>query len=383
MTDQAMSPLRRHMIEDMTVRNFVAKTQSDYIRRVKNFAVFLGRTPDRASREDVRRYLLHLASSGVGAGTVNGTGSALRFFFDVTLDRADIVRHLLVTREPRKAPIVLSPEEVARMLEAAPGLKYKAALSVAYGAGLRVSEVVALKVSDIDSARMMIRIEQSKRRKDRYAMLSPRLLDLLRDWWLVCRSRGWLFPGRDPLQPITTRQLTRACHTAAQAGGAREAPGLSIVGGGSAFASTLLDATIVCGVRKAARCSSEAADEARPVRRSVSTDYRGIGARGRSLGQAMVGNSRREYAVQCRDQSAVFRMQRRPVVDGTGGGVSHTAISYVQAGNRGRRARQKRGARLPNLFCEAITGKGRRQRRSRTAHSPDAAGVHCFQHCAV
>jgi site-specific recombinase XerD len=105
------------------------------------------------------------------------------------------------------------------MLAAAPGVKYKAALSVAYGAGLRVSEVVALKVSDIDSARMMIRIEQSKRRKDRYAMLSPRLLDLLRDWWLVCRSRGWLFPGRDPLQPITTRQLTRACHTAAQAAG--------------------------------------------------------------------------------------------------------------------------------------------------------------------
>ena len=102
---------------------------------------------------------------------------------------------------------------------AAPGVKYKAALSVAYGAGLRVSEVVALKVGDIDSARMMIRIEQSKRRKDRYAMLSPRLLDLLRDWWLVCRSRGWLFPGRDPLQPITTRQLTRACHTAAQAAG--------------------------------------------------------------------------------------------------------------------------------------------------------------------
>ena len=105
MTDECISPLRRRMIEDMTVRNFVPKTQSEYIRRVKNFAVFLGRTPDRASREDVRGYLLHLASSGVGAGTVNGTGSALRFFFDVTLDRADIVRHLPIAREPRKAPI--------------------------------------------------------------------------------------------------------------------------------------------------------------------------------------------------------------------------------------------------------------------------------------
>jgi integrase len=210
MTDECISPLRRRMIEDMTVRNFVVKTQTDYIRRVKSFAVFLGRSPDTATREDVRRYLLHLASSGMGAATVNGTGSALRFLFDITLDRPDIVRHLPVAREPRKAPVILSPEEVTRMLAAAPGVKYKAALSVAYGAGLRVSEVVALKVSDIDSARMMIRIEQSKRRKDRYAMLSPRLLDLLRDWWLVCRSRGWLFPGRDPLQPITTRQLAPA-----------------------------------------------------------------------------------------------------------------------------------------------------------------------------
>ena len=153
MADECISPLRRRMIEDMTVRNFVVKTRTDYIRRVKNFAVFLGRAPDTASREDVRSYLLHLASSGMGAGTVNGTGSALRFLFHITLDRPEIVRHLPIAREPRKAPVILSPEEVARMLGAARGLKYKAALSVAYGAGLRVSEVVALKVSDIDSAR--------------------------------------------------------------------------------------------------------------------------------------------------------------------------------------------------------------------------------------
>src|ERR1700737_5346587 len=211
MTDEGISPLRRRMIEDMTVRNFVPKTQSDYIRRVKNFAVFLGRTPDRASREDVRGYLLRLASSGVGAGTVNGTGSALRFFFDVTLDRADIVRHLPVAREPRKAPIVLSPEEVARMLEAAPGLKYKAALSAAYGAGLRVSEVLALKVSDIDSKRMLLRVEQGKGHKDRYVMLSPQLLELLRDWWRIARPRAWLFPGQNPINPMTARQLNRPC----------------------------------------------------------------------------------------------------------------------------------------------------------------------------
>ena len=190
MTDEAISPLRRRMIEDMTIRKFVPKTQSDYIRRVKNFAAFLGRSPDTASLEDVRRYQLHLASSGVGAGTVNGTVSALRFFFNVTLDRADIVRHLPIAREPRKLPVVLSPEEVARLLDAAPGLKYKAALSVAYGAGLRVSEVVSLKVSDIDSERMVIRVEQGKGRKDRYVMLSPHLLELLRDWWQGGRRRA-------------------------------------------------------------------------------------------------------------------------------------------------------------------------------------------------
>jgi integrase/recombinase XerD len=134
----------------------------------------------------------------------------------VTLDRADLGKQMTFIYEPRKVPIVLSPDEVRRFLEAAPGLKYKAALSVAYGAGLRVSEVAALKVCDIDSKRMLIRVEQGKGRKDRNTMLSPVLLELLREWWKICRSRGWLFPGRDPGQPITTRQLTRACHLAAQ-----------------------------------------------------------------------------------------------------------------------------------------------------------------------
>jgi site-specific recombinase XerD len=219
MTDQATSSLRRRMIEDMTIRKLAPKTQHDYVQRVKNFAAFLGRSPATASTEDVRRYQLHLASSGARTPKINGTVSALRFFFDVTLDRADIAKHLSVIYEPRKVPVVLSAEEVRRLLEAAPGLKYKAALSVAYGAGLRVSEVVSLKVSDVDGARMTIRVEQGKGRKDRNAMLSPVLLELLREWWKVCRSRGWLFPGRDPVQSITTRQLTRACHEAAQAAG--------------------------------------------------------------------------------------------------------------------------------------------------------------------
>ena len=215
MTDQAMSPLRRRMIEDMTIRKFAPKTQHDYLQRVKNFAAYLGRSPDTASSEDVRRYQLHLTASGVGVPTINQTVSTLRFFFKVTLGRPDLVERTTFVREPRKLPVVLSPEEVVRLLDAAPGLKYKAALSVAYGAGLRVSEVVALKVGDIDSKRMIIRVEQGKGGKDRYVMLSPHLLELLRAWWRATRPQGWLFPGRDRVQPMTTRQLRRACHAAA------------------------------------------------------------------------------------------------------------------------------------------------------------------------
>ena len=216
MTEQAVSPLRRRMIEDMSIRKFGAKTQHDYVQRVKDFATFLGRSPATSEAEDVRRFRLHLTANGAGTPKINATVAALRFFFKVTLDRSDLIKHLSFIHEPRKPPVVLSPEEVARFLEAAPGVKYKAALSVAYGAGLRVSEVVSLRVSDIDSKRMMLRVEQGKGRKDRYAMLSPVLLELLRDWYRIARPQGWLFPGQNPVNPMTTRQLTRACHAAAQ-----------------------------------------------------------------------------------------------------------------------------------------------------------------------
>jgi integrase len=216
MTDTVISPLRRRMIEDMTIRRFGQKSQHDYLRSVKDFAKFLGRSPDTAKPEDVRRFQLHVTTSGAGVSKINQTGVALRFFFNVTLDRPDLAKQLSSIYEPRKIPIVLSPEEVARFLEAAPGIKYKAAFSVAYGAGLRVSEVACLKVSDIDSKRMMLRVEQGKGRKDRHAMLSPKLLELLRDWYRVARPQGWLFPGKDPINPITARQLNRACHTAAE-----------------------------------------------------------------------------------------------------------------------------------------------------------------------
>jgi site-specific recombinase XerD len=216
MTNETMSPLRRRMIEDMTIRNFGPKTQHYYVRSVRNLTVFLGRSPDTASNEDVRRFQLHLASDGISAASMNSTVSGLRFFFRVTLGRSNIASHLPFVRQPHKLPIVLSPEEVSRFLEAAPSLKYKAAFSVAYGAGLRASEVMSLKPTDIDSKRMVIRVEQGKGRKDRYVMLSPQLLELLRDWWHVGQPRGWLFPGRVLGAPLTTRQLNRACHAAAQ-----------------------------------------------------------------------------------------------------------------------------------------------------------------------
>src|SRR5215210_973475 len=215
MTEMAISPLRRRMIEDMTVRNFVEKTRNDYIRHVKNLTAFLGRPPDTATAEDLRLYQLHLTEAGVRPPTINAAVSALRFFFSVTVDRPAVTKPLTFVAEPRKIPVVLSPEEVACVLEAAPGPKYKAALSAAYGAGLRVSEVVALKVSDVDSKRMLLRIEQGKGRRDRFAMLSPQLLELLRDWWRIARPQVWLFPGQDPMLPMTTRQFNRAVHTAA------------------------------------------------------------------------------------------------------------------------------------------------------------------------
>src|SRR5438552_585962 len=160
MTKAPISPLRRRMIEDMTMRKFAPRTQEGYIRAVKGFSAFLGASPDTASFEDLRRYQLHLVSTGTGAPTINHTTTALRFLFMVTLRRPELVAYLPFVREPRRLPVVLSPEEVARLLNAAPGLKYKAALSIAYGAGLRASEIISLKVADIDSARMVIRVEQ-------------------------------------------------------------------------------------------------------------------------------------------------------------------------------------------------------------------------------
>jgi integrase/recombinase XerD len=210
MSKKPVSPLRQRLIDDITSRRFSEDTKRDYVRQVRKFAVFLGRSPDTATSEDLRRYQLHMAQQQASPSMINAAIAALRFFFTVTLERPDLVRPLRTVTKPRKAPVVLSQEEVARLLQAAPSLKYKAALSVAYGAGLRVSEVANLKVSDIDSGRMMLRIEQGKGQRDRDVMLSPQLLQLLREWWKAARPQVWLFPGQNPINPVTPRQLNRA-----------------------------------------------------------------------------------------------------------------------------------------------------------------------------
>lgn len=219
MSEKPISPLRARMIEDMRVRGFSPATQRGYIRGVKMLAAFLGRSPDTATADDLRTFQRHLAATGVTPGVQNMTVSGLRFFFRFTVDKPETTRHLVYTHEPRKLPRVLSSEEIGRLLTAASEPKDKAMLSVAYGAGLRAMEVVALKVPDIDSKRMLLRVGNGKGGKDRYVMLSPTLLEALRDWYRIARPRVFLFPGRDKIGPMTTRQFHRICKGAAERAG--------------------------------------------------------------------------------------------------------------------------------------------------------------------
>ena len=220
-----VSPLRQRMIDDMRMRKLSEKTQGHYLRWVQRFAAYLGRSPDTATIEDLRGYQLHLVDHGTSPVSLNAAITGLKFFFEVTLDRGELMAKMQPVRVPRTLPVVLSRDEAARLIAAARNLKAQTALSVAYGTGLRASEVVALKVTDIDSQRMTLRVEQGKGRKDRYAMLPPLLLERLRTWWRVARAQGkmldggWLFPGMNPLDPVTPRQLNRAIHDAAIAAG--------------------------------------------------------------------------------------------------------------------------------------------------------------------
>jgi integrase/recombinase XerD len=214
-----MSRLRRRMIEDMTIRNLSPATQQSYIHAVAKFSRYFGRSPDRLGLEDVRAYQVHLASKGVAWGSLNQVVCALRFFYGVTLDQATIPERIAYAREPRKLPTVLSANEVVRFLESVSSLKARVALTTAYAAGLRVSEVAALKVRDIDSGRMVMRIEHGKAGKERYVMLSAPLLVILRSYWRLTRPSLYLFPGRTSDKPIEPTVLHAACRSAAAAAG--------------------------------------------------------------------------------------------------------------------------------------------------------------------
>ena len=214
-----ISPLRRRMIEDMTVRNLSPATQRSYISAVSKFSRYFGRSPDHLGLEDVRAFQIHLVATGISWPALNQIVCALRFFYGVTLGHDTIPERIAYAREPQKLPVVLSADEVVRFLEAIPSLKSRIALTTVYATGLRVSEVVLLKIGDIDSHRKVIRVEQGKGGKDRYVMLSPQLLRILRSYWQVTRPKYWLFPGRDQDYPLVSNVLHAACRSACTAAG--------------------------------------------------------------------------------------------------------------------------------------------------------------------
>src|SRR5271169_5626661 len=214
-----MSPLRRRMIEDMRIRNLSPATQRCYVHAVAKFSQYFKRSPDRLALAQVRAYQVHLVSGGVSWDGFNQAVCALRFFYGVTLGRSAMVERIPYARKLRPLPVVLSADEVARFLAEVPNLKHRMALTTAYAAGLRVSEVVRLRIADIDSARMMLRVEQGKGGKDRYVMLSPRLLTMLRSYWHAEKPRHWLFPGQNQSRSLDPSVLQGACRAARAAAG--------------------------------------------------------------------------------------------------------------------------------------------------------------------
>jgi integrase/recombinase XerD len=230
MTTKAITPLRQRMIEDMNARKLGAHSQRSHIYSCKRFAAFLKRSPETATCEDIRRFQLYLADTGTSICNRNRIMTGVRFLFRVTLRRLDLAAEIYHLREPQKIPQIVSADEARRLLAVASSLKARVMLSLSYGCGLRAGEVVRLKVKHIDSAQKIIRIEQSKGRKDRNVMLSPEMLDLLRQWWKgrvgfdtrTPIQERWLFPGRRPGQPMTCRQLSRLFHEAANGAGIKK-----------------------------------------------------------------------------------------------------------------------------------------------------------------
>ena len=240
MTTQAITPLRQRMIEDMNARKLCAGTQRGHILSCKQFAAFLKRSPDTTTLEDIRQFQLHLAETGMSICNRNRIMTGLRFLFRVTLRRLDLAEEIYHIREPQKLPLVMSVDEIKRLLAVGSSLKTRVLLSLGYGCGLRASEIIRLKVKHIDKAQSIIRIEQSKGRKDRNVMLPQEMLGLLRQWWRVRPSRHdvgipvperWLFPSRKSAgRPITTRHLNRLFHEAADAAGIKKGVTLHAAG---------------------------------------------------------------------------------------------------------------------------------------------------------
>jgi site-specific recombinase XerD len=214
-----MSPLRRRIIEDMTVRNLSPATQRSYVHAVAKFGRFFGRSPDKLDLEDVRAFQVHLVSVGISWPALNQTVCALRFLYRVTLRQSDLPERIPYALEPQKLPVVLGADEGVRFLEAVPSLKYRTTLTTAYATGPRASEGACLKVANIDSSCMVIHVEQGKGGRDRYVMLSPQLLGILRSYWRLARPVHWLFPGRDPEHPIHPVVMHAACRSACAASG--------------------------------------------------------------------------------------------------------------------------------------------------------------------
>jgi len=214
-----MSPLRRRMIEDMSVRNLAPTTQQSYVHHVAKFSRYFGRSPDRLGLAEVHDYQVHLVSRRVSWAGLNQSVCALRFFFGVTLGRSELPERIPYARQPRRLPVVLSADEVVRFLEAVPGVRNRAALTTAYATGLRAAETARLKITDIDRKRGVIRVEHGKGGKDRYVMLSPRLLNILRTYWGLTHPKIWLFPGRDGNRPIDPQTLQVACKVAREMAG--------------------------------------------------------------------------------------------------------------------------------------------------------------------
>jgi integrase/recombinase XerD len=248
-TDTTVSPLRQRMIEDMRARKLGPHSQRSHIHSCRRFAAFLKRSPDTATADDVRRFQLHLVEAGLGISNRNRIMTGVKFLFRVTLRRHDLAAEIFHLKEEQKLPLILSPNEAELLLAKAGSLRDHVMLSLGYGCGLRAGEIVRLKDGDIDSAQMIIRIVQSKGRKDRHVMLPPELLVLLRQWWKVRPKRfdagvpvgeRWLFPGRRQGQHLTTRQLSRLFHEAAAAAGITKRVSLHSLR--HSFATELLEA---------------------------------------------------------------------------------------------------------------------------------------------